>query len=127
MATTNDITDVVKGIVKTYIKPPRPIYKVNFIWFCPKWCDEREEPIIESEHHIKLLEMHKMMDLLEEPHSNNIHHNRHLDYLINNKCGKIFKVFIDYWENEIKSKNLKCYYGSWSGEKFIILDVERIA
>ena len=125
MATTNDITDVVKGIVKTYITAPRPIYRVNFIWCHTIWDDD--EQIVATEHHIKLLEMHKMMDLLEEPHSNNIHHNRHLDYLINNKCGKIFKVFIDYWENEIKSKNLKCYYGSWGGEKFIILDVERIA
>jgi len=31
MANTNDITDVVKGIVKTYIKPKNPIYKVNFV------------------------------------------------------------------------------------------------
>ncbi len=124
MATTNDITDVVKGIVKTYITPPRPIYRVNFIY-----CHiifEDDEQILATEHHIKLLEMHKMVDI-GGPHADVIHHNRHLDYLVNNKCGKIFKVFVDYWEKEIKSKNLKCYHGSWSGEKYIILDVERVA
>ena len=126
MATTNDITDVVKGIVKTYITPPRPIYRVNFIW-CHIIFDDDGDQILATEHHVKLLEMHKMTDLKNDPHPNNIHHNRHLDYLVNHKCGKIFKVFVDYWEKEIKSKNLKCYRGSWDGETYIILDVERVA
>jgi len=31
MATTNDLTEAVKEIVTTYIKPKNPIYKVTFI------------------------------------------------------------------------------------------------
>ena len=31
MATTNDITDVVTGLVNTYITPKNPIYKVTYI------------------------------------------------------------------------------------------------
>jgi len=127
MATTNDITDVVSGIVKTYITPPRPIYRVNFIWCHIIFDEESQQFVLSSEHHVKLLEMHKMADLKHDPHPNNINHNRHLDYLINHKCGKIFKVLVDYWKKEIKSKNLKCYEGVWNEERYIILDVERVA
>lgn len=31
MASTNDITDVVSGIVKKYIKPKYPIYRISYI------------------------------------------------------------------------------------------------
>jgi len=37
---TNDITDVVSGIVKTYIKPKYPIYRISYILiinFCGEW------------------------------------------------------------------------------------------
>tara|TARA_Y100000389_G_scaffold189264_1_gene212812 strand:- start:1495 stop:1872 length:378 start_codon:yes stop_codon:yes gene_type:complete len=125
MATTNDLTEVVKGIVTTYIKPKRPIYKVNFINCYSIWDEEKDEPTVVSTHHIKLLEMHKMADLPAEGQP--VCHNRNLGYLGSKKYGKIFKVLVDYWEKEIKSKNLKCFKGSCANETYIILDIERVA
>jgi hypothetical protein len=51
MASTNDITDVVSGIVKEYIKPKYPIYKVDYIVVI--FWDERE---IYTDYYSKLVE-----------------------------------------------------------------------
>jgi len=76
MATTNDITDVVKGIVKTYIKPKYEIYRIHYILSILRY------DCLEAQYRTHLVEVTDKMQIFN-----------------NETTPTVTKDFIEQWKN----------------------------